>query len=127
MDLIFLLGRILFGGYFLYHGIGHFTEANKLAGFAGTKHVPSPKLAVYFSGLLIFLGGAGVLLGVYTNLALVCLVVFLVPVTFIMHQFWREADPAQRTVQTVSFMKNLALLGAILMMFSFQTPWPISF
>ncbi len=98
-----------------------------MAGYAASKHVPSPKLAVYFTGLLMFLGGAGVLLGISPEWALACLLLFLVPTTFIMHQFWKETDPMQRMSQTINFTKNIALVGAVLMMLSLSTPWPISF
>ncbi len=118
MDLFFLLGRILFGGYFLYSGINHFSKVNTMAGYAGSKHVPSPKLAVYFTGVLLFLGGAGVVLGISPAFSLSMLLLFLVPTTFIMHQFWKVTDPAQRMGDMINFMKNVALIGAILMIFS---------
>ncbi|MDD4989097.1 MAG: DoxX family membrane protein [Candidatus Pacebacteria bacterium] len=127
MDLLLLLGRVLFGGFFLYNAFNHFTKANMMTAYTASKHVPSPKLAVYATGLLLFLGGTGVLLGISPEWALLCLLVFLVPVTFIMHQFWRETDPMQRMVQTIQFTKNVALIGAVLMMLSLSTPWPISF
>ncbi len=127
MDLFFLLGRLLFGGYFLYNGINHFAKVGMMAGYAASKHVPSPKLAVYLSGAFLFLGGAGVILGISPAWSLGFLLVFLVPTTFIMHQFWKVTDPTQRMGEMINFMKNVALIGAILMMLSFATPWPISF
>ncbi|MDD4989585.1 MAG: DoxX family protein [Candidatus Pacebacteria bacterium] len=127
MDLLLLLGRILFGGFFLYSGIKHFTRADAMAGYAGSKHVPSPKVAVYVSGLLIFLGGAGVVLGISPEWSLAFIIIFLLPVTFIMHQFWKETDGTQRALQTTNFLKNIALLGAALMLLSVSTPWTFSF
>ncbi|MDD5068563.1 MAG: DoxX family protein [Candidatus Pacebacteria bacterium] len=127
MDLLFLLGRVLFGGYFLYKGIGHFTQSAVLVARASNRHVPSPKIAVYATGILILLGGAGVILGISPVWSLVCLIVFLIPVTFIMHQFWKETDPLQRRIQVSNFLRNIALLGAVLMLLSFPTPWPLSF
>ncbi|MDD5050155.1 MAG: DoxX family protein [Candidatus Pacebacteria bacterium] len=127
MDLLFLFGRILFGGFFLYSGIKHFTRVNAFSAYAGSKHVPSPKVSVYATGVLIFLGGAGVVLGISPVWSLIFIILFLVPVTFIMHQFWKETDPMQRAVQTTNFLKNIALLGAALMLLSVATPWPFSF
>ena len=48
--------------------------------------------AVYLTGSLLTLGGLGVLLGFYVEWALVLLVIFLVPVSFMMHAFWKVAD-----------------------------------
>jgi hypothetical protein len=63
MKTLFLIGRILFGGYFLYSGIHHFSQLSMLSQYAESKNVPAPKLAVTGSGLLVFLGGLSILLG----------------------------------------------------------------
>ncbi len=64
MDLLFVLGRILFGGFFVISGIRHFQHLPMMASFTGQKGMPAPKLAVIVSGLLILLGGLSILLGV---------------------------------------------------------------
>ena len=126
MPLLFLIGRILFGGFFFVSGISHFKNAQGMSGYAASKHVPSPKAAIYVSGALLVLGGAGVVFGIAPQWSLLCLVLFLVPTTFIMHQFWKETDPMRRMPERINFMKNIALLGAVLMMFSFVVPWVAS-
>ncbi len=78
------------------------------------------------SGLLIILGGSCVVVGCSPEIGVLCIVVFLVPVTFMMHPYWTETDPMQRLSQRVNFQKNLALLGAALMMLMIQRPWPLS-
>lgn len=85
-----------------------------------------PKLAVGFSGLLILLGGLGVLLGAYVQYSLSLIVLFLVPITFTMHAYWKDIDPGVKAANRVNFGKNLALLGAALMMYLLSTPWPYS-
>ncbi len=107
-------------------GINHFRNVSMLAPYAAAKHVPSPRAAVYFSGLLLILGGAGVILGIAPMYALICLFLFLVPTTFIMHQFWKETDGMQKMNNMINFMKNIALIGAVLMMFSIAAPWAAS-
>jgi uncharacterized membrane protein YphA (DoxX/SURF4 family) len=56
---------------------------------------------------------------------LAALVLFLIPVTFTMHPFWKEVGQA-RAIEKIQFMKNLALLGAVLMLSIIPTPWPMS-
>lgn len=107
-------------------GLNHFQHADMLSGYAASKGVKSPKMAVYFSGLLMLLGGLGVLLGVWTQLAVLCLVLFLVPVSFMMHAFWKITDQNMKMAESINFKKNMALLGAALMLLAISTPWPFS-
>ncbi len=127
MPLLFVIGRVLLGGYFLQNGYNHFKNVSSMAGYAGSKGVPAPKVAVWFSGLLLIIGGASIILGAFTKIGIYSLVLFLIPVSFQMHAFWKETDPMQKMNQRVQFMKNLALLGALLMLLSFPTPWMNSF
>jgi len=126
MEAVFLFGRILFGMFFVMSAFNHIFGLKKMSGYASSKGIPSPKLATFVTGLLLLGGGLGVVLGVYTQIALVLLIVFLVPVTFLMHQFWTLKDPMAKATEQVQFMKNLALLGAVLMMFLIETPWPFA-
>src|SRR5689334_3714062 len=64
MKIPFLLGRLLFGGFFLYNGINHFKQRKQLAQYAGSKNVPMAELAVTASGVALLGGGASILLGV---------------------------------------------------------------
>src|SRR3569833_2960503 len=63
MKIPFLLGRLAFGGFFLYSGINHFQHYKQMAQYAGSKGVPKPEAAVLGTGALLTLGGASVLLG----------------------------------------------------------------
>ena len=54
------------------------------------------------------------------------IVLFLLVVTPLIHDFWNAADPGQRLGDFVNFTKNAALLGAALMMLLLPRPWPYS-
>jgi uncharacterized membrane protein YphA (DoxX/SURF4 family) len=125
-SILFLLGRILFGGYFLMSAFNHFTHVGMLSGYAQSKGVPAPKLSVIASGLLLLIGGLSVLFGLYPTIGAVALVLFLVPVSFIMHAYWKVQDPQMKMADTINFMKNLALVGAALLLLSISQPWPAS-
>ena len=120
--LLVIVGRILFGGYFLMSGIQHFVNADMLSRYAASKGVPGGKVAVYGSGLLLIAGGLGVLSGMYIPWAVAALALFFVPVSFAMHAFW-SAEPNQRMGESINFMKNMALLGAALLLLSVPEPW----
>ncbi len=97
-----------------------------MAPYAASKHVPSPKLAVMGSGLLIILGGLSMILGYRPAIGVVLISLFLIPVSFSMHSFWADTDPGARQGNLVNFKKNIALLGAAWMMLLVPTPWPLS-
>jgi uncharacterized membrane protein YphA (DoxX/SURF4 family) len=126
LDYVFLLGRILYGGFFVLGGINHFQHLGMMSGFVGSKGVPAAKGGVVLSGLLIIVGGLSVILGYHAWIGLACIVAFLVPVTFLMHNYWVETEMMPRINQRVNFQKNVALLGAALMMLMIPKPWPLS-
>jgi len=116
--LALLVGRILYGGYFVMSGWNHFAHRGMLADYAKSKNVPMPKVAVIVSGILLLAGGLGILLGAYIRWAVLAIAVFLVVVTFAMHAYWKDTDPNAKMGNQVNFMKNLALLGAACMLLS---------
>ncbi|HWC57786.1 MAG TPA: DoxX family membrane protein [Candidatus Paceibacterota bacterium] len=118
MQIIFLIGRILLGGYFFYSGYNHFAHVGHLAGYTAMKKVPLPKVAVIVSGVLLVLGGAAILVNRYAILGMCLVVLFLIPTTVMMHGFWKEKDPALRSAEQIQFSKNIALIGALLLLIS---------
>jgi putative oxidoreductase len=125
--ILFLVGRLLLGGFFLYSGYNHFKGLAMMTGYVQSKGIPVPKAAVAVTGLLLLIGGLSILLGLYPTLGSISLVLFLVPTTFLMHAFWKVQDPMARMGERVNFMKNLALLGAALLLLSIPEPWSTSF
>ena len=114
MDVVFLIGRILFAYLFLSSAMGHLTKTGMMAGYAQSRGVPAAKVAVFGSGLVILVGGILVLLGLWGDLGSMLLVLFLVPTAFLMHGFWGEQDPQSRAMEMVQFNKDIALAGAAL-------------
>ena len=119
MDVIVLIGRILFAFLFLTSGYAHFAQRGMMVPYAASKGVPAAMTAVLGGGVLLLAGGLSVLLGVWADLGALLLVVFLVPTAIMMHGFWKETDPQARQMETVQFSKDLALAGASLMLFAF--------
>jgi len=126
MAWVLLVGRIIFGGFFIFNGINHFMNLGMMSGYTASKKVPAPRVAVALTGLMLLAGGLSVVLGVWPVIGLVLLILFLVPVAFIMHNFWAVEDPMQRQGEQVNFMKNLALAGAALALMYGASGWPLS-
>lgn len=119
MDVIVLIGRVLFAALFLGSGFSHVIQSTQMAQYAGSKGVPAPRVAVIGSGILLVVGGLMVLLGVWADLGALLLVIFLIPTAVLMHAFWKERDPEAKTTEMINFNKDVALAGAALMLFAF--------
>jgi putative oxidoreductase len=126
MESAFVAGRLIVGSYFLYSAFNHFTHVNMMSGYVASKGVPGASLAIIVSGILLAIAGFTLLLGWYPKVGVAALVLFFVPVTFIMHAFWKVPDPQARMNDMTHFFKNLALLGSSLMFLAIPEPWPIS-
>lgn len=114
MEIIFLIGRILLGGYFIYNGYNHFAGLPALTGYAKSKGVPMAKEAVIVTGLMMIFGGATILTGLSMDLGLIVLAVFLIITSIMMHPFWKTTDPMAKMGEQINFTKNLALAGSLL-------------
>ena len=122
----FLVGRIIAGGFFLMNGFNHFAQLNMMTGYAKSKGIPAPALAVGGSGVLLFLGGLSLLLGYHPTIGAALLVIFLLGVSFGIHNFWTVQDQQAKQAEMVNFLKNMAVLGLLLMTLAIPRPWPMS-
>ena len=114
MKIVPLLGRILFALIFIFSGLNHATGTG--ADYAAAAGVPLPGLLVPLAGILALLGGASILLGYKVKYGAWLIVIFLIPVTLALHNFWAVKDPMQAQMQMAMFMKNIAILGGALLL-----------
>jgi uncharacterized membrane protein YphA (DoxX/SURF4 family) len=108
------------------NGFNHFAQLNMMTGYAKSKGIPAPALAVGGSGILLFLGGLSLLLGYHPTIGVALLVIFLLGVSFGIHNFWTVQDPQAKLGEMTNFLKNMAILGLLLMSLGIPGPWPIS-
>ena len=121
----FLIGRLLAGGIYLSAGVGNLTQLDNTAGYVASKGLPNPDMWVTLASLLLIVGGFSIITGIWPRLGVGALVLFLVPVTLIMHNFW-AVDGMQRINEMRSFLGNLALLGSAVMFLAIPRPWSLS-
>ena len=121
---IVLAGRVFYSLIFLMTAAGHFS--GKIVPYAAAAGVPLAWLAVPASGVLAIAGGLSILLGYRARIGAWLLVLFLVPVTLMMHNFWAAKDPMVAQMQMMNFMKNLSMLGGALLIAQFGAgPWSL--
>src|SRR2546426_12562813 len=92
--------------------LGHFSAG--YIGYAAQAGVPAPGLLVPLSGVIATLGGLSVTLGYKAQIGAWLLVLFLVPVTLKMHNFWVSTDPFMRGEQMSLLMQNVSFRGEVL-------------
>jgi putative oxidoreductase len=119
MGILALVGRILYSAIFIMSGIGHLTQSKMMAGYAKSKGIPAAELMVIASGLVELVGALLIVLGFHARIGACLIVLFLVPVTFMMHNFWTLKDPMAKIHDQAMFNKNIALLGAALLIIHF--------
>ncbi len=110
---VVLAGRALFAAIFVMSAPTHFSH--QTIAFATSQGVPMAGLLVPFSGVLALLGGLSILLGYRARIGAWLIVLFLIPVTLMLHKFWGITDPMAAQMQMAMFMKNVSMLGAALL------------
>ena len=119
MKYILLAGRILFSFLFIMSSFGHFGEAT--ISYAASKGVPAASFLVPLSGIIELVGGLSILLGYKAKYGAWLIVIFLIPVTFMLHNFWTITDPMAQQMDMAAFMKNISMIGTALMITYFSS------
>jgi putative oxidoreductase len=126
MKAAFLIGRVVFGGFFLYNGIHHLKQRKQMGQYADSKNVPMAEAVVVATGVTLIAGGTSILLGIKPKLGTAAIAGFLAGVSPVMHNFWNIQDPQQRMNEMINFSKNMALLGSAVALMGVNEPWPAS-
>jgi len=118
MDVVLVIGRVLFALIFVASGVNHINKAEHMTGYAQFKKVPAAKASVLLSGVLFLLAAASLILGVYADLGALVLAVLLVIMAVMFHDFWKQTDPQQKQMEQIAFFKNISMAGGALVMFA---------
>ena len=118
MDVVLIIGRVLFAALWIGAGFAHFKSLEAMTGYAKYKKVPFAKLSVLGSGLLFLLGGVYILLGLWIDLGALLIAITVILAAVIFHQYWKETDANTKMQETMAFNKDLALGGAALIIFA---------
>lgn len=116
-DITDLIGRIFLSTIFIFEAVDSILffdktkEAMTAHGLSGNQN-----LLLYGAIFLLVMGGIMLLLGYRSTLGAIMLLMYWVPVTFIVHDFWNEDTKAELRYQSIHFMKNIAVIGGLLML-----------
>jgi putative oxidoreductase len=122
-----LVARLALAAIFLLSAVGNkIPQFKQTAEYMASEGVPNPTFALFGAIGLLLIGGISVILGAWTRFGAIFLLVFLAAATWYFHDFWKFADAGQRQLQTIQFMKNLAIGGGLLSLVAFGGgPWSI--
>ena len=111
---LMMLGRVVFGAFFLIAGVRnfwHFSERRVLATNYG-RPLPTPLLAIGFAAQLI--GGLSLIIGLWTAVGALILIAFLIAATPLYHNLFmfhgKERDP-----HLYLTLVNITLCGGLLL------------
>lgn len=109
--------RILIALMFVMAGLSKFAGLEGTAGYIASQGLPLPSLLAFGAAALEVVAGLALALGWQARIAAGALAVFTLLATLIFHAFW--TFPAEQAyVQQLMFMKNLAIVGALLFVVS---------
>lgn len=116
MGIIVTISTFVLAGFFLFNAFNHVSRLEMMGGYAGMKGVPLPRLAVLGAGVILAVIGAALIFDL-SELGAVAALLFFVPVSVKMHDFWTVEDPQAKAGEMTQFMKNLAILAGLLIVF----------
>lgn len=107
------LGRILMSAIFIFAGVSKLFDFHGTAAYMASKGMTMVPLFLYAAAVIELVGGLSLLLGFKTRFGAAILLLFLVPVTTIFHDFWNYADPLEQKMELIMFLHNLGLAGGL--------------
>jgi putative oxidoreductase len=113
-NVVSLAGRILLSAIFIFSGIGKMAAFSMYTGYAGA-HLPMPSVAIAVAIAVEVLGGLAILAGFQTRLASWIIFLYLIPTSFVFHNFW-TMDGMARMDNQAHFFKNVAIMGGLLIL-----------
>jgi putative oxidoreductase len=114
------LGRVLIGAIFLWSAITKIRGFETTSDMMSSKGIFAPQLLLLGAIVLMLLGSIAVILGIKARWGAIFLIIFLIPTTILFH------PPNGSEEDLIDFMKNLAVIGGLLMIVSFG-PGALSF
>jgi putative oxidoreductase len=115
---ILLAGRVLFAVFFANSAYGHFKNHSMMTAYARKAGVPVSVVAGWPAGAWLAAASVSVAVGIWADLGALMIAAFVVPTTWLFHDFWEIEDPMPRQTERQSFLRNVTFLGAAVALFA---------
>ena len=113
-----VIARILLALMFVLAGFGKLTGLEGTAGYIASRGLPAPMLLAVAAGVVELVAGVLIIIGWQARWAALALAAFTVVASVIFHNFW-AMPAAQQMTQQLMFMKNIGVVGGLLLVFAF--------
>ena len=118
-----LAGRLLLATIFILSGLTKFTDWNGTAAYMSAQGLRLIPILLPLAAIVEIAGGLALLLGFRSRIAALILFLYLIPATLVFHNFWGESG-AEYVNQMQHFLKNLAIMGGLAMVFGLGPGFP---
>lgn len=112
---IALIGRLCLSLIFITSGVGKVLGWEQTIIYMTQAGIPQAQIGLFLAASVEIFMGVALFLGWKKRFAASILALYLIPVTFLFHNFWDLQDPALRMLEYINFMKNLAIFGGLLL------------
>ncbi len=126
--IVTVAARVLLALIFLMSALGNkIPKFSDVAGLMESQSVPAPQIMLVGAIAFLLLGSLSIIVGFKARIGAALLLIFLVLATYFFHDFWMWPQDAMwvlssnsdvkmpvAQIEMISFMKNLALMGAML-------------
>lgn len=110
-----LIGRLLFAPLLLTSAFFKIVAYPAMVGYATAKGLPMANVGVAIAAGIELLGGIAILIGFQVRIVCWILFLYLIPTTFIFHNFWAASGAEQQNLM-FHFLKNAAIMGGLLLL-----------
>ncbi len=116
MDAALAIGRIVLVIIFIFSGLGKLVDISGTAAYIARNGLPFPELLAIGAGIGELAGGIAIAVGWQTRLAAAGLILFTAVAAFFFHDFWNLPAGAERANQMIHAMKNLSMIGGLIVL-----------
>jgi putative oxidoreductase len=111
-----VVGRVMLCTIFFMSAVGNkIPNFNAVAGAMDKEGVPAAQIMLVGAIVFLIAGSLSIVLGYKARIGATLLLIFLVLATYYFHDFWTLSDPHAKQEQMIQFMKNLGLMGAMVL------------
>jgi putative oxidoreductase len=117
-NVFILIGRLAICAFFLWTAFEKIKHWKMATDFLKSKKVPLVSYVLPISVGLQVVGGLSLLFGLYTHLGALLLLIYMIPHTCKMHDFWNMEKSEKQSMSKLNFMKDVAIAGGLLIIFA---------
>lgn len=107
-----LIGRLCMCAIFIITGVWKFLNFDGVSQEMAAKGIPLVPFFLIAAAIIEIIGGFSLFFGYRARLGAAILMLYLIPVTMIFHDFW-NAEESRRYMQIIEFLKNLTIIGGL--------------